>query len=118
MLCNLDCLSTLGVSTSQIIPDADITASSKLNSQHMPLGGRLNYQAQINSQGVTTQIGGWAASTNDKNQWLQVKFSQIFQISGVATQGRADATQWVETYKLEYSTDGSSWTDYPNVRDF
>ena len=84
----------------------------------MPLGGRLNYQAQINSQGVTTQIGGWAASTNDKNQWLQVKFSQIFQISGVATQGRADATQWVETYKLEYSTDGSSWTDYPNVRDF
>ena len=110
-----DCLRSLGVSTSKLIPDADMTASSQTNSQHAPLGGRLNFQAQINSQGVTTQIGGWAALTNDQNQYLQIKFGQIFQITGVATQGRADAAQWVKSYKLEYSTDGSSWTLYPDV---
>lgn len=93
-----------------------MTASSQTNSQHEPLGGRLNFQAQINSQGVTTQIGGWAALTNDQDQYLQIKFGQIFQITGVATQGRADAAQWVKSYKLEYSTDGSSWTLYPDVR--
>ena len=110
-----DCLRSLGVSTSKLIPDADMTASSQTNSQHAPFGGRLNFQAQINSQGVTTQIGGWAALTNDQNQYLQIKFGQIFQITGVATQGRADAAQWVKSYKLEYSTDGSSWTLYPDV---
>jgi len=111
----LNCLRSLGVSTSKLIPDADMTASSQTNSQHAPLGGRLNFQAQINSQGVTTQIGGWAALTNDQDQYLQIKFGQIFQITGVATQGRADAAQWVKSYKLEYSTDGSSWTLYPDT---
>ena len=114
----LDCLKSLGVSTSRLIPDDDMTASSQFDTEYAPSGGRLNYQAQINSQGETTQIGGWAALTTDQNQWLQIKFSQIFQISGVATQGRADDAQWVKTYKLEYSTDGSSWTYYPNVRLF
>ena len=106
------------MSTSRLVPDADITASSQYNSKHAPLGGRLNYQAQFNSQGDITQIGGWAALTADQDQWLQIKFSQIFQISGVATQGRADEAQWVKSYKLEYSTDGSTWTYYPNVRVF
>ena len=113
---DLDCLASLGVSTSRNIPDSDITASSQFNSQHAALGGRLNYQAQINSVGAITQIGGWAALTNDVNQYLQIKFSKITQISGVATQGRSDADQWVKSYKLQYSTDGSSWTYYPSVR--
>ena len=95
-----------------------MTASTQYNSQRAPSGGRLNYQAQFNSQGTVTQIGGWAALNNDVNQWLQIKFSQIFQISGVATQGRADDAQWVKTYKLEYSTDGSSWSYYPTVSYF
>ena len=118
LYCSLDCLSSLGVSTSRIIPDADITASTQYNSQHAPLGGRLHFQDQINSQGQITQIGGWAAAVNDVNQFLQIKFGQIYQISGVATQSRADSNQWVKSYKLQYSTDGSSWTDYPNVSKF
>ncbi|XP_078371653.1 sushi, von Willebrand factor type A, EGF and pentraxin domain-containing protein 1-like [Oculina patagonica] len=114
-LFELNCLKTLGVASRTRIPDVDLTASSQLNSQHAALGGRLNAQAQINSQGVTTQIGGWAALNNDQNQYLQVKFGQIYQISGVATQGRADSAQWVKTYKLQYSTDGSTWTYYPDT---
>ncbi|XP_020628101.1 contactin-associated protein-like 5 [Orbicella faveolata] len=92
-----------------------MTASSQYSSQHAPLGGRLNFQAQITSQGVTTQIGGWSALTNDQNQYLQIKFNQIFQITGAATQGRGDDAQWVKSYKLEYSTDGSTWTYYPDT---
>jgi len=112
----LDCLKSLGVSTNTRIPDAAMTASSQYSSQHAPLGGRLNFQTQISSQGVTTQIGGWSALTNDQNQYIQITFGQIFQITGVATQGKADDTQWVKSYKLEYSTDGSTWTYYPDVR--
>ena len=95
-----------------------MTASSEYNSAHAAHGGRLNAQAEINTQGVTTQIGGWAALTNDVNQYLQIKFGQIYQISGVTTQGRSDAAQWVTSYKLEYSLDGSSWIYYPDVRHF
>ena len=112
----VDCLKSLGVSTSKSIPDDDMTASSQLNSQSAPLGGRLNFQPQISSQGVTTQIGGWAALTNDQNQYIKITFGQIFQITGVATQGRQDAAQWVKSYKLEYSTDDSTWIYYPDVR--
>ncbi|KAL9972183.1 hypothetical protein ACROYT_G018440 [Oculina patagonica] len=111
----LNCLESLGVSTSTSIPDADMTASSQMDSTAVPSAGRLNAQPEITSQGVTTLIGGWAALTNDQNQYLQIKFDQIFQVSGVATQGRQDAAQWVKTYKLEYSTDGSSWTYYPDT---
>ena len=93
-----------------------MTASTIFNSQHAALGGRLNAQAQVNTQGVTTQIGGWAALTNDVNQYLQIKFGKIYQITGVTTQGRADSAQWVTSYKLEYSLDGTSWTYYPRVR--
>ncbi|KAJ7352843.1 hypothetical protein OS493_033385 [Desmophyllum pertusum] len=53
----LNCLKSLGVTTSSGIPDADMTASSQFNSQHAPLGGRLHAQDQLNSQGTVTQIG-------------------------------------------------------------
>ena len=93
-----------------------MAASSQLDPEHAPSGGRLNYQNQFDSQGRITQIGGWSALTNDEHQWLQIKFSQIYQVSGVASQGSSDDTQWVTTYKLEYSTDGSTWIYYPQVR--
>lgn len=92
-----------------------MTASSEYDAMSVASGGRLNYQALYSDQGVLEQIGGWAAQTADVNQYLQVKFSQILQVSGVATQGRADAAYWVTSYKLQYSTDGSTWTYYPDV---
>ena len=116
MIYYVDCLKTLGVSTGRLVLDEDMTASSQLDPEHAPSGARLNYQNQFDSQGRITQIGGWSASTNDEHQWLQIKFSQIYQISGVASQGSSDDTQWVTTYKLDYSTDGATWIDYPQVR--
>ena len=116
MIYYVDCLKTLGVSTGRLVLNDDMTASSQLGPEHAPSGGRLNYQNQYDSQGRITQIGGWSASTNDVNQWLQIKFSQIYQISGVASQGSSNDAQWVKAYKLEYSTDGSSWVYYSKVR--
>ena len=105
------------MSTDQVVPDSDMTASSQYDSTTAPSGGRLNYQTQYDDQGVTvTQIGGWAAAKLDQDQWLQVKFSQVFQITAVATQGQEDAANWVTSYKLQYSIDGSAWTDYSEVR--
>lgn len=113
----LDCLESLEVSTDQVVPDADMTASSQYDSTTAPSGGRLNYQTQYDDQGVTvTQIGGWAAAKLDQTQWLQVKFSQVFQITAVATQGQEDAANWVTSYKLQYSIDGAGFTDYSKVR--
>ncbi|XP_074620011.1 sushi, von Willebrand factor type A, EGF and pentraxin domain-containing protein 1-like [Acropora palmata] len=109
----LNCLESLEVSTDQVVPDADMTASSQYDSTTAPSGGRLNYQTQYDDQGVTvTQIGGWAAAKLDQTQWLQVKFSQVFQITAVATQGQEGAANWVTSYKLQYSIDGAGWTDY------
>ena len=115
MIYYVDCLKTLGVSTGRLVLDDDMTASSQLDPEHAPSGGRLNYQNQFDSQGRITQIGGWSALRNNQRQWLQIKFSQIYQISGVASQGSSDDTQWVKIYKLEYSTDGSTWVYYPQV---
>ena len=104
------------MSADSVVPDSSMTASSQRDATTPPSGGRLHNQAQYNDQNVLTQIGAWAAATADKNQWLQIMFKQTFQITGVATQGQEDADYWVTTYKLDYSTDGSTWSSYPDVR--
>ena len=51
----------------------------------------------------------WAWSTHmlDTNQYIQVAFEQTQYIVGVITQGYSDA--WVETYKVEYTEDGTNY---------
>lgn len=92
-----------------------MSASSQYAATHAAKFGRLNAQTQQNSAGQVEENGGWAASTNNANQYLQIKFSEVFQISGVITQGASDVDQWVTKYRLEYSSDGASWTYYPDV---
>ena len=36
----------------------------------------------------------------------------IFHVTGVATQGRNFADNWITSYKIQYSTDGITFTDY------
>ena len=38
----------------------------------------------------------------------QVDFKAVTRVTGIATQGRHDAEQWVKTYQISYSRDGSS----------
>ena len=111
----LDCLREVGVSAEVTIPNNRMTASSYWNSVHAPHAGRLHLHSVLNSQGTVTLAGAWAAKTNDNNQWLQIELDAVMSISGTATQGRQDAAQWVTSYKIQYSSDGSSWAYYSQV---
>ena len=111
----LDCLREVGVSAEVTIPNNRMTALSSWNSVHGPQAGRLYQHAVKNSQGSLTLAGAWAAKTNDNNQWLQIELDTVMSISGTATQGRQDSPQWVTSYKIEYSSDGSSWAYYSQV---
>ena len=88
------------------IPDAQITASSEYNAGHGASNGRLNFKAG----GGTT--GAWSAGINDAKQWLQVDLGQSAMVTGIKTQGREDADQWVTSYTVSYSNDGTTFTSY------
>lgn len=85
------------------ILDSQITASSEHDISH---GARL---ARLNVQTGNTC---WAARVNDVNQWLQVDFLQNVTLSKLATQGRYNYPQWVKSYFLSYSVDGSAFQNY------
>ncbi|XP_019622321.1 PREDICTED: lactadherin-like [Branchiostoma belcheri] len=87
------------------IPDGSITASSYYHPDLRPLYGRLN--------GVRGH-GSWAATTSIIGQWLQVDLGEMKRVTGTVIQGRnRGAEQWVTSYKLRYSADGTVWTTYP-----
>ena len=48
---------------------------------------------------------------NNARQWLQICLGNIARITGIVTQGRRDAHQWVTRYVLSYG-DGSIFKAY------
>ena len=91
--------------------DSQISASSHYGPLYTPNLARLHLKA---GRGKT---GSWAAGVSDMNQWLQVNFQQATRVTGIATQGRDDADQWVTGYKLQYGEDGHTFTFYRPVGD-
>lgn len=86
------------------ISDGQITASSQFDGNHAPQQGRLHYQE---IPGVKT--GSWSAASNDANPWIAIDLRHPDTIvTRVASQGRNNnyTSQWITTYKLQYSTDG------------
>ena len=85
------------------ISDSQLTASNS-HSLHLARHARLN------------NPNFWAATSNDINQWLQVDFEKEITVTKVATQGssleKGDFWQWVSTYSLKYSHDGTSFQFY------
>ena len=88
------------------IKDAQITASSKHNSNHSAT------QARLNSKAGGGKVGGWSAGYNDANQWIQVTLGGYTKLTGIATQGRNQVDQWVTNYYLQYSDDGVIFYNY------
>ena len=82
------------------IPDNNITASSEKDANTAAKNGRLNSGSS------------WCAGTNDTNPYLEIDLQTLHVICAVSTQGNSQADQWVKTYKLQLSTNGSTWTDY------
>ena len=100
----------LGLGNGYIL-DRDISSSSVLNANTPAKNGRLNY------------AGGssWCAATNDSKPYLQVEFERLYIICAVFTQGNSQGDQWVKTFTLQTSKDGTTWNDYqeagiPKVR--
>ena len=88
------------------ILDSQITASSEYNVNLGAARGRLNLQAS------GAKAGGWAAGALRLDEWLQVDLRGQAEISEVQTQGRDCCDQFVRTFTISYSDDGTTFTDY------
>ncbi|XP_068725987.1 uncharacterized protein [Montipora capricornis] len=84
------------------ILDGQIKSSSDLSSNTPAKNGRLNYTAG----------SSWCASTSDSFPYLEIDLQSLHIICAVSTQGNSKADQWVKTYNLQSSTDGTTWTNY------
>ena len=88
------------------LPDSALSASTSHGANYIPQFSRLN---KIPASG---KAGAWCARTSNVNEWLQVYFGRETTVSKVATQGRYDSDNWVTSYSLSYSVDGSHWAWY------
>ncbi|EDO46003.1 predicted protein, partial [Nematostella vectensis] len=94
------------------IQNHQLTASSEYSADLKAYHARLN-------QVVPGSSGCWSPQYLSVDQYLQVDLKKAKYITMVATQGRAleggvytGHYQWVKTYGLKYSDDGTNWTDY------
>ncbi|PFX30100.1 Receptor-type tyrosine-protein phosphatase F [Stylophora pistillata] len=84
------------------IPDSNMTASSVQSASTLAKNGRLNY----------TSGSSWCARTSDSNPYLQINLQTLHIICAVSTKGNSQADQWVKNYTLQFSMNGTTWTDY------
>lgn len=87
------------------IPNRAFTSSSKWDKYHRADRARLNTVANKRHRGA------WSSRKN-KRQWIQVKLGHKTRITGVVTQGRQDANQWVTSYSISYSLYGRKFRPY------
>ncbi|KAK3744972.1 hypothetical protein QZH41_008497, partial [Actinostola sp. cb2023] len=92
----------VGVASVATIPDNSMTSSSNYNTSTPPSNGRLGYTAG----------SSWCSAPSDPSPYLQIKLGSSYIICGVATQGDHKTHQWVQTYHIQKSIDGSTFTDY------
>ena len=101
----LGCNTPLGMENGSI-SDVQISASSKWNNR---LGAE---RARLNGIKVQGKLGAWRSGYNRLGQWLQVDLEKYTTVTGLATQGRSDYSQWVTKYRMQYSDDGVSFQWY------
>ena len=82
-----------------VIPDANITASSSLSSNHSPALARLDGQ------------GAWCSAPNDTSPYLQVQLGKKKSITMIMTQGSFKDLRWAMKYQIKYLKDGK-WVTY------
>lgn len=90
------------------IKNAAIRASSQWDKNH------ASYLARLGRLRRGRLMGAWSAKRNNYNQWIQVDLSRSMKITGVATQGRAEAAQWVTAFYVLYSSDGVKFAKVKN----
>lgn len=85
------------------ISDGALTASTYYNRYLAPWHGRINHR------------WSWSARRSARGQWLQVYFGVLARLTGISSQGRQDANQWVKSFVLMFSRDGIKFIKYPKV---
>ena len=83
------------------ITNAQITASSQYGSRYR------SYYARLNSNS-----GSWVPTSLNAHQWLQVDLGKKTSVTEIKTQGRYNYDQWVTSYRVSYSNDGSNFQTY------
>jgi hypothetical protein len=71
----------------------------------------LNYKLQRCGDSMIDSSGGWCSKHNKVGQWIQLDNGKLSTISGIITQGRKDADQWVKSFKVKYKDQDGSWWD-------
>lgn len=99
------CMNPLGMESGQISNNY-VQASSQAYSTTGPENARLHFK------GARECIGAWIPKTHNRNEWLQIDFGNETRITGISTQGRYDADQWVMSYSLRYSYNGLYFIQY------
>ena len=92
------------------ITDGQITASTEYNAAHGATNGRLNFKLG------ERKTGAWSALQNDVHQWLQVDLQGKTELTGIKIQGRQEVDQWVTSFTISYSSDGTTYTSYQNSK--
>lgn len=70
----------------------------------------LPNKARLNSQGFGC---AWLSKYQDNNQWLQIDLKEVKVVSGILTQGRCDADEWITKYSIQYRSDEKyNWIYY------
>ncbi|KAN0008685.1 hypothetical protein ACTFIU_009412 [Dictyostelium citrinum] len=90
----------------------NIRTSTNFNGVHSQFNSLLNYK----NGAPNTQAGAeaWCSAINDSNQFIVSGFDTPKTLVAVSIQGRGDADHWTTSYKVRYSLDGITWTDYRN----
>ena len=92
------------------ITDSRLTASSMYNRYYGPWSGRLQGRKEHGRKGA------WIARSNNRRQWIQVDLETMARVKGIAIQGRYDANQFVKSFALSFSRDGSKFYSYKEGR--
>ncbi|KAG7315344.1 hypothetical protein KOW79_021432 [Hemibagrus wyckioides] len=67
-------------------------------------------KARLNNQGFGCS---WLSKYQDTNQWLQIDLKEVKVVSGIITQGRCDADEWITKYSVQYRiNENLNWIYY------
>ncbi|XP_033972866.1 retinoschisin 1a [Trematomus bernacchii] len=59
-------------------------------------------KARLNSEGFGC---AWLSKFQDNSQWVEIDLMEVKLVSGILTQGRCDADEWITKFSVQYRTD-------------
>lgn len=62
------------------------------------------------AQSMIDSPQAWTAAHNANGEWMTIDAGENIRMTGVVTQGRADAQEWVTSYSVQTSSDGTVWS--------